>query len=75
MSVPDIPSSLEDSRRQLLKALSAAPPPKSAWEVGGNTNFMIAAARLGLNVASIGHVGPDQYGIYVRDILQVLDVA
>ena len=71
VSVPELPSSSEDSRRQLLKTLTAAPPPKTAWEVGGNTNFMIAAARLGLKVASIGHVGPDQYGDYVRSVLQV----
>ena len=71
VSVPELPSNSEDSRRQLLKTLTAAPPPKTAWEVGGNTNFMIAAARLGLKVASIGHVGPDQYGDYVRSILQV----
>ena len=71
VSVPELPPSSDESRRQLLKALTAAPPPKTAWEVGGNTNFMIAAARLGLKVASIGHVGPDQYGEYVRHILQV----
>lgn len=44
---------------------------QDAWEVGGNCNFMIAAARLGMRVGSVGHIGPDTYGRYVADVLQV----
>lgn len=71
VSVSDLPSSSEDSRRKLLEDLTAAPPPRSAWEIGGNANFLITAARLGLQAASVGHIGPDQYGEYVRNVLQV----
>ena len=71
VSVPELPPSSEGSRRKLLRELTAAPPPRSAWEVGANANFLIAAARLGLRVASVGHIGPDQYGDYIRHVLQV----
>lgn len=39
--------------------------------MGGNCNFMIAAARLGMRVGSVGHIGPDTYGRYIADVLQV----
>ena len=71
VSVPELPSTEESSRRQLLNQLTASPPCRSAWEVGGNTNFMIAAARLGMQVAPVGHLGPDEYGQYIKDVLQV----
>ena len=32
---------------------------------------MIAAARLGLRVGAIGHVGDDVYGDFMRRVLQV----
>lgn len=71
VSVPALPSSEEGSRRKLLQELTASPPDRTAWEVGGNTNFMIAAARLGMQVAPIGHLGPDEYGQFIKDVLQV----
>ena len=71
VSVPALPSTEESSRRKLLQELTASPPDRTSWEVGGNTNFMIAAARLGLQVASIGHLGPDEYGQFIKDVLQV----
>lgn len=71
VSVPALPSSEESSRRKLLQELTAFPPDRTAWEVGGNTNFMIAAARLGMQVAPIGHLGPDEYGQFIKDVLQV----
>lgn len=71
VSVPALPSTEESSRRKLLQELTASPPDRTSWEVGGNTNFMIAAARLGMQVASIGHLGPDEYGQFIKDVLQV----
>lgn len=71
VSVPALPSTEESSRRKLLQQLTASPPDRTAWEVGGNTNFMIAAARLGMQVAPIGHLGPDEYGQFIKDVLQV----
>ncbi|GLC55977.1 hypothetical protein PLESTB_001051100 [Pleodorina starrii] len=57
-------------RRQLLDSLTASPPDKSSWEVGGNCNFMVAAARLGLQVASVGHIGTDVYGEFMDEVLR-----
>ena len=71
VSVPELPSKEDKSRRQLLHDLTLAPPDRSSWEVGGNTNFMIAAARLGMQVAPVGHLGPDEYGQFIKDVLQV----
>ena len=71
VSVPTLPSREESSQRKLLQELTAFPPDRTAWEVGGNTNFMIAAARLGMQVAPIGHLGPDEYGQFIKDVLQV----
>ncbi len=59
------------SRRQLLDTLTENPPSQESWEVGGNCNFMIAAARLGLSVGSVGHMGADVYGEYVHQVLRV----
>ena len=39
--------------------------------MGGTCNFMIAAARLGLRVGSVAHIGGDVYGRYIHDVLQV----
>ncbi|KAL9318486.1 hypothetical protein ACSQ67_015003 [Phaseolus vulgaris] len=39
------------------------------WEAGGNCNMAIAAARLGLNCISIGHVGNEIYGKFLSDVL------
>ncbi len=41
------------------------------WEAGGQSNFMIAASRLGLRVASTANLGQDVYGDFMRSILQV----
>lgn len=71
VEVEELPSSDPKVRRQLLNTLMLAPPGEASWEVGGNCNFMIAAARLGMSVGSLGHVGEDVYGEYVDRILQV----
>jgi sugar/nucleoside kinase (ribokinase family) len=65
----ELPPSDETSRKELLKNLTANPPDVSSWEVGGNTNTLIAASRLGLRVASIGHIGNDIYGKFLSDVL------
>lgn len=40
------------------------------WEAGGNCNLVIAAARLGLCMTTIGHVGDEVYGNFLLDVLQ-----
>lgn len=57
-------------RAAMLAQLTAQPPEQSAWEVGGASNFMIAAARLGQRVASVGQLGDDVYGAFLRRVLQ-----
>lgn len=52
----ELPPADIESRRALLQQLTARPPPVEQWEVGGNTNFLIAASRLGLRAASVGHL-------------------
>ena len=47
----------------------AAPRRAFAAQVGGNTNFAIAAARLGLRVTCLGHTAPDVYGRFMADVL------
>lgn len=59
-------------RAALLAELTAQPPPETAWEVGGASNFMIAAARLGQRVASVGQLGDDVYGAFFRRVMQVI---
>lgn len=58
-------------RRALLERLTQSPSDQSNWEVGGNCNFIIAGARLGMRVASVGHIGNDVYGKFLEDVLQV----
>ncbi|KAK9830908.1 hypothetical protein WJX81_003466 [Elliptochloris bilobata] len=65
-----MPPPAEVKSEGLLRSLMQRPPAKHTWEVGGNCNFMIAAARLGLRVASVGNLGDDVYGRFLRDILQ-----
>ena len=42
---------------------------RGEWEVGGNCNFLIAAARLGLRAQCVGHVGDDARGAFLRATL------
>lgn len=59
------------ARAELLAQLTAAPPPMDMWEVGGASNFMITAARLGQRVACLGQLGPDVYGDFFSTIMEV----
>lgn len=56
---------------QLLKQLTVSPPNTDSWELGGSCNFTIAASRLGLKAATVGHVAADVYGDFLRDVLRV----
>lgn len=71
VNVEELPPADVEARRRLLDQLTAQPPPMSAWEVGGMTNFLIAASRLGMRTATIGHIGDDIYGQWMSDILKV----
>lgn len=71
VKVDELPPPGADQRAQLLATLSARPPPKTQWKVGGGTNFMITASRLGLAVCSCGHVAQDEFGHHLMRILMV----
>jgi sugar/nucleoside kinase (ribokinase family) len=71
VQVDILPSPDLSARKDLLAELTQFPPPKLKWKVGGSTNFMITAARLGLTVWSCGHVADDEFGEYLLDVLQV----
>lgn len=69
LNVPQLPPSSLEDRKVYMEQLSASPPDKRYWEAGGNCNMAIAAARLGLHCATIGHVGNDIYGQFLVDVL------
>ena len=71
MQVDKLPPSDTDARRSLLAEWTATPPGEEQWQVGGSTNFMIAASRLGLDVCCCGHVGDDTFGSFLLDQLRV----
>ncbi|ONK72200.1 uncharacterized protein A4U43_C04F16810 [Asparagus officinalis] len=52
------------------RALSRPRQSAKFWEAGGNCNLAIAAARLGLHVFAVGHVGNEIYGSFLLDVLQ-----
>ncbi|XP_008806246.2 probable fructokinase-1 [Phoenix dactylifera] len=70
LGVPSLPPTPPDERRAYMEQLAASPPDKKYWEAGGNCNLAIAAARLGLHVATLGHVGDEIYGHFLLDVLQ-----
>jgi hypothetical protein len=69
--VPQLPATGTEVRKALLKQLSQKHVLQTDLEVGGNCNFLVAAARLGLRVAAVGHTGNDQFGKFLVDVLQV----
>ncbi|XP_022155839.1 fructokinase-1 [Momordica charantia] len=69
LNVPSLPPENDDERKAYMEQLSASPPDKRYWEAGGNCNMAIAAARLGLRCATIGHVGNEIYGQFLLDVL------
>ncbi|OUS48737.1 Ribokinase-like protein [Ostreococcus tauri] len=64
--IPEV-GSLKTSKT--LNELAKTAPARESWELGGNCNFLIAAARLGLRATCAGHVGNDQYGQFLIDEL------
>ncbi|KAG8663330.1 fructokinase-1 isoform X2 [Manihot esculenta] len=70
LSVPELPPRLPEARKAYMEQLSASPPDKQYWEAGGNCNVAIAASRLGLSCATIGHVGNEIYGNFLLDVLR-----
>ncbi|OMO78418.1 Carbohydrate kinase PfkB [Corchorus capsularis] len=69
LNVPQLPPPSPDARKAFMEQLSSSPPDKQYWEAGGNCNMAIAAARLGLNCITIGHVGKEIYGNFLLDVL------
>lgn len=69
LSVPKLPPKPLDERKAFMDELSKSPPDKKYWEAGGNCNMAIAAARLGLHVVTVGHVGDEIYGRFLFDVL------
>lgn len=67
--VADLPPSHPGIRADLLEQLTAKPPSAVSWEVGGASNFMITAARLGQRVACLGQLGDDVYGTFFRSTM------
>ncbi|KAJ4726827.1 fructokinase-1 [Melia azedarach] len=75
LNVPQLPPPSLEARKAYMDQLSASPPDKKCWEAGGNCNMAIAAARLGLNCVTIGHVGNEIYGRFLLDVLHDEGVA
>ncbi|XVE77880.1 hypothetical protein DITRI_Ditri13aG0099100 [Diplodiscus trichospermus] len=69
LNVPKLPPPYADARKAFMEHLSSSPPDKQYWEAGGNCNMAIAAARLGLDCLTIGHVGNEIYGKFLLDVL------
>ncbi|XVF80919.1 hypothetical protein PTKIN_Ptkin15bG0113700 [Pterospermum kingtungense] len=70
LNVPKLPPPSKDDRKAFMEQLSSSPPDKQYWEAGGNCNMAIAAARLGLDCVTIGHVGNETYGKFLQDVLR-----
>ena len=66
-----LPPADTEARKELLATLTAEPPSEDLWQVGGGCNFMITAARLGLQVGCCGNVGQDRFGDFLKSTLQV----
>ncbi|XP_020233327.1 fructokinase-1 [Cajanus cajan] len=69
LNVPQLPPPSPLQRKAFMDRLAQSPPDKKYWEAGGNCNMAIAAARLGLDCISIGHVGNEIYGKFLSDVL------
>ncbi|GFP96822.1 ribokinase [Phtheirospermum japonicum] len=70
LNVPKLPPKPLIEREAYMDELSKSPPDKKYWEAGGNSNMAIAAARLGLHVVTVGHVGDEIYGRFLLDVLR-----
>ncbi len=70
LQVDQLPDSDSNARLQLLNNLSTSPPDVSTWEVGGACNFMIAAARLGMDIGCVGELAQDLPGEFLRQVMR-----
>lgn len=70
MSVPELPVEDPRSNTKLIDELLRSCASEGSWEVGGSSNFLIAAARLGMRALSAGHVVPDAYGKFLLGVLK-----
>ncbi|XP_051118859.1 fructokinase-1-like [Andrographis paniculata] len=70
LNVPKLPPKAMAERKAYMEELAKSSPDKEFWEAGGNCNVAIAAARLGLNLVTIGHVGDEIYGRFLLDVLR-----
>ncbi|XP_057825659.2 uncharacterized protein LOC131037517 isoform X1 [Cryptomeria japonica] len=70
LNVPELPPSSLEDRYQYMLQLAASNPDKRYWEAGGNCNFAIAAARIGLNCVPLGQLGNEKYGWFLEDVLE-----
>ena len=55
-----------------LEGLAAERDEPRNWELGGQTNVLISAARLGLRAAAVCSLGDDAHGAFLREELQVI---
>ncbi|BDA49261.1 probable 5-dehydro-2-deoxygluconokinase [Coccomyxa sp. Obi] len=60
---------------EYLRQLTAQTHSRKFWEVGASCNFLIAAARMGLNTAAVANLGEDVYGQFLLDVLKEEGVA
>ncbi|KAK3259205.1 hypothetical protein CYMTET_31787, partial [Cymbomonas tetramitiformis] len=68
--VASLPPEDPEARQRVFTELTSTIPDIKQWEVGGSTNFAIAAARIGLKTVCLGHTGPDVYGKFVKEVLE-----
>ena len=73
-AVLQLPTLEEVKTPEMLEKLTtdAAAGGQEGWEAGAQSNFMIAAARLGLRVASVANLGQDVYGDFLKAVLKVI---
>lgn len=70
--VLQMPPVEEVKTSEYLRQLTAQTHSREFWEVGASCNFLIAAARMGLNTAAVANLGEDTYGQFLLDVLKVV---
>lgn len=70
LNVPTLPPNTYEEKLAYMTDLAKSLPDEKFWEAGGNSNFAIAAARLGLHCAALGHVGYEKYGNFLYEVLE-----
>ncbi len=70
--VLQMPPIEEVKTSEYLRQLTVQTHSREFWEVGASCNFLIAAARMGLNTAAVANLGEDVYGQFLLDVLKVL---